>query len=165
MSPEEFIASIRDTAPPAPEQALVALEQALGALLPSDYRQFLLRTNGGYVGGRLRFRGGPPQQLEVGIHHIGGFQESTELSLLDARDCYEGRIPAELLWVMDDSFGNAICLAVSGPSAGAIYFWDHEEEPDSDAWNGRLDTAPNVVQLASSFTNFVAGIRHRDDLS
>ncbi len=60
-------------------------------------------------------------------------------------------------------FGNAICLRLVGPNRGAIYFWDHEYEPKSISWNGNVDTADNISVLASSFTEFVAGLKTLDD--
>lgn len=63
---------------------------------------------------------------------------------------------------MDDPFGNAICLGISGNERGKVYFWDHEMEPDDD-WDGRLETAGNVQLIADSFTEFVAGLAPNDD--
>jgi len=60
---------------------------------------------------------------------------------------------------MDDPFGNAICLGVSGNHRGKVYFWDHESEPDPDEWDGRVETAGNVQLLADSFAAFVGGLR------
>jgi hypothetical protein len=64
---------------------------------------------------------------------------------------------------MDDPFGNAICLGVSGKHRGKVYFWDHEHEPDEEDWDGRVETAGNVKLLAASFTDFVAGSRELED--
>ena len=84
-------------------------------------------------------------------------------SLAWARACYAGRIPVDLLWIMGDPFGNAICLGVGGTHRGRIYFWDHEMEPDPDSWDGQVDTAGNVSLIAGSFAEFVAGLRPTSD--
>jgi len=158
---DEFLKEVNRKAAPAPLHAVLQLERDLGASLPADYRQFLIDCNGGHVGGRLWFQGPTPsgEPADAGVHHVGGFREESYFSLTSARECYEGRIPKDLLWIMDDPFGNAICLGVSGNHRGKVYFWDHESEPDPDEWDGRVETAGNVQLLADSFAAFVGGLR------
>jgi len=160
MSIDELLAHVENTSPPAPIAAVRELERDLAATLPEDYRQFLLKCNGGFVGGRLWFRGPTPtgEAADAGIHHVGGFRTESYFSLRSAREIYEGRIPRELLWIMDDPFGNAICVCVAGPTRGAVYFWDHEREPRPVKWDAGLESAPNVQLLTNSFTEFVSGI-------
>jgi anti-sigma B factor antagonist len=63
---------------------------------------------------------------------------------------------------MDDPGGNLICLGVSGPDRGRVYFWDHECEPDPDEWDGRVETAGNIHPITRSFAEFLRGIRMRE---
>jgi len=167
MNVSEFIALMEYTQPPAPESELSSFESSIGCRLPEDYRQFLVASNGGYVGGSLWFLGPwlTDQTVEAGVHHVGGFRQESYFSLLWARNCYqerELRIPRELLWVMDDPFGNAICIGLTGEHRGRMYFWDHECETDSDEWDGSADTAENVTLLTKSFTEFVSGLKPSD---
>jgi hypothetical protein len=165
MEISEFNEQIKHKQPPAPEAKLTAFEASLGCQLPEDYRQFLIACNGGHIGGRLWFHGPTPEgaSADAGVHHIGGFREESYFSLVRHRDAYKGRIPNEMLWIMDDPFGNAICIGLTGTHRGRIYFWDHEREPDSDEWDGKADTAGNVQLLANSFTDFVAGLQATGD--
>jgi hypothetical protein len=163
MDMQEFLTHINRKSPPAPENEITRLEAEIGACLPEDYRRFLAECNGGHVGGRLWYRGPTPEgrSADAGVHHIGGFREESHFSLEAARECYQGeelRIPQELLWIMDDPFGNAICIGISGPYHGRVYFWDHEEEPDPEEWDGSVETAGNIQLLANSFTDFLAGL-------
>jgi hypothetical protein len=157
----EFIEAIGDKAAPFPLERLANLEAEIGALLPNDYRQFLLSCNGGYIGGALWYSGPTPdgRSADVGVHHVGGRRDAYYYSLSWNRDCYGARIPRDLLWIMDDPFGNAICLGIRGDSYGRIYFWDHEHEPVEGNWDGEINTAQNVTLIASSFTDFVDGLR------
>jgi len=66
------------------------------------------------------------------------------------------------MWIMDDPFGNAICLAVRGDGKGKVYFWDHENEP-SDGWDGSVEGAGNVQLLANSFSEFVRRLQLTSD--
>jgi hypothetical protein len=119
---------------------------------------------GGRVGGALWFRGLTPNgdTADVGIDDVGGFRAPNHLSLAWRRECYDGRIPDDLLWIMRDPFGNVICLGVSGESRGKVYFWDHESELE-DEWNGSVESAGNIKLLANDFVAFVAHLVPRTD--
>jgi hypothetical protein len=160
MTIDELLAVIDDKQPPAPLTDLSAFERSIGQPLPDDYRQFLVACNGGYVGGSLWFMGPTPGggTAEAGVHHIGGFREESYFSLPENRKCYDGRIPDALVWVMDDPFGNAICVGLREPYLGQVFFWDHENEPDEE-WDGSVESAGNLQLLANSFTDFVTGLR------
>ncbi len=163
MTIDELLSAIENKQAPAPPPELAAFEKAVGSSLPDDYRQFLIACNGGYVGGSLWFNGPTPEgkAADAGIHHVGGFREEWHFSLPEHRETYDGRIPSDLLWIMDDPFGNAICIGLIEPYRGRMYFWDHENEPDED-WNGLVESAGNLQLLANSFTEFVAGLRPSD---
>ena len=163
MTVDEFVLFVESKQPPAPEPRLRAFEAAIGGPLPADYRAFLVATNGGSLGGKLWFIGPTPEGLkaDAGVHHVGGFRREQWFSLERSREVYQGldlRIPRELVWVMDDPFGNAICLGVRGRYCGKVYFWDHEEEPEPETWDGAIETAGNLMLLANSFTEFVGGL-------
>lgn len=166
MNMTEFIDAIGSKSAPATPDQVEAFEKELDERLPEDYRQFLLACNGGHVGGRLWFQGVSPDggKVEAGVHHVGGFRAESYFSLNRARQAYRERIAAPLTWVMDDPFGNAICLGVAGKYRGRVYFWDHENEPDDD-WDGRVETAGNLTLLANSFADFVSGLcEPKDDV-
>lgn len=167
MTIDQFASQIEDRGPPIIPGDLAAFEREIGHTLPEDYRAFLEACNGGYVGGQFWFTGPTPEDesADAGVHHVGGLRDD-DFSLRDARDTYQGqeyRIPRSLIWIMDDPFGNAICLGLDGLERGRVYFWDHENEPDPDEWDGRVDTAGNLQLLAESFSEFVAGLRELDD--
>ncbi len=165
MTIDEFIAQVREKAPPAAVKDVKSLEADIGHPLPDDYRDFLLNCNGGVCGGSLWFqgRGTDGKTVEAGVHHVGGFREESYFSLRRRLKTYKGRIPQSLLWIHDDPFGNAVCLGVAPPYRGRVYFWDHENEPDDD-WDGSVETAGNLTLLANSFTEYVAGIRPTEEL-
>lgn len=165
MSIDEFLRFVKNKQPPAPSAELVALEDDLGCQLPGDYREFLIACNGGHVGGRLWFTGSTPDgsSADAGVHHVGGFRSESYFSIPHVRAIYGARIPKSLLWIMDDPFGNAICLGLEGDLRGRVFFWDHESEPDPDVWDGRAETAGNIRLLALSFVDFVSGLQPAPD--
>jgi hypothetical protein len=89
--------------PPGPSE-VEAFEAEIGTTLPDDYRQFLLRSNGGKIDWHeLLTPEGEP--ANVVISQVGGLCEEPDLSLRAARRFYQGRelqIPRPLLWIMGD---------------------------------------------------------------
>ena len=151
--------------PPSPAE-VEAFEAEIGTPLPDDYRQFLLRSNGGRLDW-YPFDGPTPdgKTWPVVISDVGGLWEESDLSLRAARRCYQGselQIPRRLLWIMGDPSGNGICLGLTGGYRGRVYFWIHDEQPVPEEWDGEVETAGNVVLLADSFTDFVAGVGPKD---
>lgn len=160
MTLEELLSLIENKLPPASEAAMLAFELSIGHRLPADYREFLVRCNGGYASGYAVF---PGPIGDVSIHHVGGFREETCYSLVYNRDNYqhesEIRIPRDLIWIADDPGGNGFCIGVSEAHHGRVYFWDHECEPDPETWDGSFDSADNIDFLAESFSVFVSKLR------
>jgi hypothetical protein len=168
MTMDEFITLMELKSPPALEEQLEAFEVELGAGLPDDYREFLVRTNGGFLGGRYRFKGTTlaGETWFAYIHHIGGFRQEPHLSLRFYRGCClsgEWQFPRGLLWIMDDPGGNGICIGLTGKQRGRVYLWIHDMQPDPQEWDGELDTASNIILLADSFTDFIAGVGPQED--
>jgi SMI1-KNR4 cell-wall len=167
MTLDELLAALDHKSPPAPMNVLERFEATIGQRLPDDYREFLVRCNGGYGCGYVQFHGPTPKghAADACVNHVGGFRKESYFSLESSYDNYqkhEVRIPKELVWIADDPFGNAICLGISSAHRGRVFFWDHENEPDPDEWDGRVETAGNIDLLANSFTEFMAGLKKVD---
>jgi len=153
-------------AQPPSRDDIEAFEAEIGATLPDDYRRFLMRTSGGYLD-EYRFEGATPNggSWTAVLSHVGGLHDKPDLSLRAARGCFQGgelQIPRTLLWIMGDPGGNGICIGLTGKYRGRVYFWIHDEQPDPQEWDGQVETASNVILLANSFTDFVAGIVPKD---
>ena len=79
-----------------------------------------------------------------------------DAGLLRAQETYRNRVPAWLLPVAKAEGGNLILIALSGDDAGAVYFWDHEQEADE----GEPPTTENLYRLADSFEDYVHQLSH-----
>ena len=169
MTVDEFITLLRHTEPPVPESELEAFEADIGARLPEDYRQFLLRVNGGSITewAHYRYKGLSPDgrtQYAI-VSEVGGLRAGSDYSLRANRQLHiaapgpqpelETKIPAALLWIMKDPGGNAVCLGLTGPHRGKVYQWVHDEPPAEDVWDGEVETAANIWPLAGSFADFL----------
>jgi hypothetical protein len=135
--------------PPITKDDIREFEARLGHRLPDDYAAFLLRFNEGAVrfGKPVRFRvpgNEPPWWV-----YLDTFYSLDALWTVYRQ--HEGLIPAYLLPVIDNALGSRVCVAVSGPRRGAVFFWEHElidydsEEP----------TDQGVFFVAPSFDAFL----------
>ncbi len=144
--------------PPVSERDVTALEARLGHRLPSDYRRFLLQTNGGRPGSAAGV--GRPRAYAVLVPGwrqkgflINDFLSIHAGSLNDLWDSYEilrNRIPEGTIPVAIDPAGNHVLLATSGDRAGHVFLWDHEVQsgdPDFDH--------PCIVPIADSFSELI----------
>ena len=116
--------------------------------LPEDYRNFLIKLNGGtpikpYL-----------TQVETDINTFFGIVDEPDwFSLFDAITDYEGRIPEYTMPIADDSFGNLFIIGFGEKNYGQVAFWDHEKE--SEEKDGGYDYFDNITILANSFVEFV----------
>jgi len=97
--------------------------------LTSNYKDFLLTWNGGYIEPHL-FKISDEQGIS-GMNLFYGIGDIDD-NLLDVMDDLDGRLPSGFIAIGDDPNGNQICLGTSHPHHDHIYFWDHENEPDLD---------------------------------
>jgi len=154
MNIPEFVSAMRNRRLGASEQELSEFEALIGKGLPEEYRQFLAMANGGDVEDDRFFSG--TDDAGITICGIGGLPE-----LLENREDYqisEQRIPRELLWIMHDAFSRAVCVGLTGPYRGKLYLWDSDDEP-GPSWDGKVESAGNIMLLANSFTEFIATLR------
>lgn len=120
------------------DTAIASMEKELGFALPADYRTFLSQYNGGR----------PVPECFTFLDEDGPYNDSLvdwflSVGVDDPSDFFdyysmyvEGeRVPPNMLPIAHDPFGNLILLSRSGDDAGAIYFWDHENEGDADYSN------------------------------
>ena len=120
--------------------------------LPEDYKLFLLESNGGAPTPRTFHV--PRWELEgSALDFFHGFHDEPYSRLERAFEVYTDRIPADLLPIGRDAFGNIVCIGWKGKRKGKIYFWDHEDELDE---NGLfVQDYRNVYLVANSLQEFL----------
>lgn len=138
-------------------QDLSDLEDALGQTLPADYKDFMLKANGGTPKEDLAFnysdvttnRSNDTDLRELFIlykeEHNDAFDDILRIynSMVD-----EKLIPPFFLPIGDDSGGNPICMNLFQEEYGSVWFCDHELE---NMDTGFLATS----KVANSFTDFI----------
>jgi hypothetical protein len=128
---------------------LTAFEDRLGFTLPDEYRDFLLAHNGGTP---VPATFSSEREGEDRVESLYGLHDGPDHLRLDEMwDIYRRRLPRGLLPIGADPFGNALCIALSGPHRGRIYFWDHEYEPQDDPFEA-------LTPLADGFAMFLGSL-------
>jgi cell wall assembly regulator SMI1 len=147
--------TIHESKAPVTEAQVAKLEEEMGIRLPSEYRQFLLKHNGGYpepdgfvIHGRTEDEDGMVDRF-LAIH------DGEHDNLSRYLKWYKGRLPRNLFPVAHDPGGNLICISTSGADVGKVYFWDHDEEVEE----GVVPDYRNVYLLADDFVRFLNGLK------
>lgn len=136
------------------EEKLARAELVLKVVLPRAYRSFLKQHNGGKPEeATFGFIGQDGNPEESTIHYFFGIHEGSNGNLLKEMRDYKDRIPDGTLPIATDPFGNLILLGIDGGSDPAVYFWDHENEPEGN------EIPRNVYLVCNCFTEFINGLR------
>lgn len=145
---------------PTSTEDITAFEARRKIVFPEDYRQFLLKSNGGRpipdvfdVPG-FEFRGGT-------VNAFYGLHNGPYSRLEQAIEMYAGRIPADLIPIAAEDCGNIVCIGWKGKRRGKVYFWDHENELDENG-RGRTDYE-NVYIVANSLGEFLDKLKELED--
>jgi hypothetical protein len=147
---------------PITDTELQIFENELGAVLPSDYREFLLTHNCAKVKPNcfmMDDRKGYNEGYNS-VRHLFGICNIGWCSLRDHQKEYAGeRMPANLLPIGVDGDSSYVCLSIAGIDRGTVYFWDRhfevfDREPDYS----------NVFFVAEWFTVFITGLKSCDEL-
>ena len=100
-------------------EKIVQLEMGYGVELPSQYKNFLLKYNGGLTP-ETRFKSNKVSSNVRAFYGLGDVDFS--LNSLDL----QALISLDLFPVACDSFGNYVVLGIHGDVEGNVFFLDHE---------------------------------------
>ena len=151
---------IRDDHPETlPESILKIFERDWEFKLPSGYREFLLKHNGGTPNLDCFTFENEPDNGSI-IQCFFGIYPDHNYDLIETIKTYkvrENRLPKRLFPIANDCGGNLICISVMNPDRGKIYFWDHEQETDPP-------DDSNLTLIANSFEDFLDGLHEAPKL-
>ncbi|WP_170229771.1 SMI1/KNR4 family protein [Polyangium fumosum] len=142
-------------------EEIAMFEARKNVRLPVEYKDFLLKSNGGMP---------TPDGFEIpGFHGQAstvnafyGIHDGPKTKRLDwACEVHRERIPADLIPIAYDAFGNEVCIGWKGKRRGKIYFWDHEDELDEQGLS-RQDYG-NVYLVANSLGEFLDSLKEFED--
>lgn len=132
--------------PPAPRERIEAIERAIGARLPNDYRAFLLRHDGGEVASA-------PFALADGrasaIGRLYSTRPGESYSLLEGLEYHAEFYPSGLWPIAESGGGDKILIGVAGAYVGQIFYFFHDRESPRP-----IPEAEDVEFLAQNFERF-----------
>lgn len=102
------------------EEKIIDIERRYEIILPTQYKNFLHKYNGGYTP-KTKFKVGKISSDLRGFFGIG----DVKLSLDNVE--LEEWLEKNIFPIACDSFGNYLVIGLSNDDAGKIYFCDHEK--------------------------------------
>ncbi len=135
---------------------VVKLELEFNLNLPEDYKEFLLKFNGGLPWLDEYVVDGFYEEY-CGIQVLYGIGREIQSSCLDYNiKAYRERINNDLIPIGCSGTNDAICLAIKGNSYGSVYFWDLVKECGKDC-------PDNLYVISDSFAGFLRKLTKFDD--
>lgn len=139
--------------PSVSKEQIRAVEAALKVTLPEDYKDLILKYNGGLVDPSSFVCKDGESGCIAWLYH---FWPDDNNDILRQANIREGRLPTGFVAIGYDGGGNEICIdCTPGPRHGKVYFWDHEMEADLSQGIGP-EEAGNVHLIADSFSQFLS---------
>lgn len=137
------------------------IEQYVGLIFPQQYKEHLLKHNGGRCEPNVfEFITDTGKLNSSCINWFLAIYDGNYDNLKGAIESYkieEKRMPIHILPIADDPGGNAICISTSGADEGYIYFWDHEQEVDYTISDD--SDYSNLFFIAKSFNEFLSSLK------
>lgn len=128
-----------------------AFEQRNQLVLPDDYKEFLIQSNGGQLDGMACFVKAINDSVLVDVL-LGIDQEEQSLSSDFWLDRFRNEMPAGFVVIGLGATGMFI-LGTKGPNVG-VYFWD-----DAHTFAGSSKEGGNTYKVAETFREFLASLQ------
>jgi hypothetical protein len=136
------------------------LEMLVGLNFPTEYKDHLLKYNGGQC---------TPNRFSFDVHgqesqsYIDWFlaiydgEYDNLQNYIEIYKIEDKRLPSHILPIAHDPGGNLICISCGKNDEGSIYFWDHENEVDYSSFDN--SEYSNLYLIARSFNEFINGLK------
>ena len=134
---------------PATLEDISNFEKIIKDNLPTDYKNFLMKYNGGQPQ-PSSFRFFSDRNDGSSVDQFLSLGREKHSNLLNYYENYKDRIPSGFIPIAHDAGGNLIIMELKSNS-NRIYFWDHEFEVD----DGETPNMDNVYYINQSFTKFI----------
>jgi cell wall assembly regulator SMI1 len=154
-------------ASPVDQISISKFEASAGYHLPPDFRDLVLRKNGGRLQNTLEarwrsqlYQGGEGNALLDKLFSVGGGEQGEVRSIaaeLEEMEHEIADVPAGIFVIGGDDLGNLVTIDLRPSSYGQIALVDHEliQDPFPDEESYQV--------IANSFTEFVAMLRPAED--
>lgn len=135
--------------PPTTEAALQAYEKQLGFQFPSDYRNFLLKYNGGGRPAHAIFDYKQPSgKTERSMVDVFFGLDIDEIDDINVQQDFQNQ--PDYLFLIGRDLGGLLCIGIRGDHHGKIYVWE-------------TSIGNDVVLLADNFNEFLEMLYSDED--
>lgn len=134
---------------PATLEDISVFEKNINFLLPAEYKDFLLKYNGGQPC-PSSFKFFSDRNDGSSVDRFLSLGREKYSNLLKYYNNYKDRIPFGFIPIAHDAGGNLILMELNS-GEHKIYFWDHETEVDE----GETPNMNNVYLISQSFSDFI----------
>lgn len=122
-----------DTETKIDSQRIEEIERWIGLTFPKEYKNHLLKYNGGYCNPNVFgfIENGEPTESTVDwfLAIYDGDSDSLK-RYIKTYKLDDKRLPSHIVPIAHDPGGNLICISCGSEDYGYIYFWNHEKEVD-----------------------------------
>ena len=138
-------------------EAIEKFETLIQAKLPNDYKQFLLKHNGGHpVPNSFKLSEPINEKNEsIGIAWFYALYDGEVCNITTHFQHSRSKIPDEFLPIAYGS-GGELCLGIKGDDYGKLYYWT----TNWSCWN--KDDLNYLYYVCDSFTDFINGLYECD---
>ncbi|WP_197091649.1 SMI1/KNR4 family protein [Sphingobacterium endophyticum] len=136
------------------------IEKYVGLSFPNQYKEHLLKNNGGQCSPNVFKFNENGKWTESCIDWFLAIYDGEYDNLKEYIKTYkleEKRLPLNILPIAHDPGGNLICISCDLEDEGYVYFWDHENEVDYNT-SGDNDYT-NLYFVANDFNEFINGLK------
>jgi cell wall assembly regulator SMI1 len=160
----DFMTKFLETGKKITEKNIAKIEKKYNVSFPQEYKDFLLKYNGGECepNGFVFNENSEDSDSEVrSFFAIGGIDGDYDLEEnINIYTIEEKRLPNLYIPIAEDDLGNLVCISCNETDYGFIYFWDHENENESeDSVHNCMD---NMFLLSKSFKTFANSLKELD---
>ena len=138
---------------PINSAVIEGFQEKYNLTLPEDYKEFLLKNNGGKP--RIRRFKTMDGKHTSSLMLLYPISEKIKPNLGNIYNEFNMKkvIPANLLVIGSDPIENKICICVSGNEKGSIYYWSLDmEDIDEETY---VPSYRCMSLIARSFTDFI----------
>jgi hypothetical protein len=142
---------ISDSCPSVGKRRIQQFERESGITLPADYRDFLLKHNGGHPV-KCRFTI-PALREEALLEYLFAIDGPAGANLEDQLSEWADEMPEGFLPIGRDRGGAIIIMGTMGEYADQIFYWDHQHRFVQSS------AEANTYPVGKSFATFLAGLK------
>ena len=128
---------------------LNSLEDTLGISLPTDYKEFLSKTNGGCPKNNYLVLNTPSLKEELLINFFLGINNDENFNIIGWNNDYKSEIPIST-FIFGIEYGGGMFIQITEGEDKGVYFWD------SNFSLSETSDDENVFYIADTFSDFLS---------